>query len=216
MFIDEIGQMSLNLQAKLLRFLQERTFEPVGGLEVRSVDVRLITATNRNLPEEIKAGRFMSDVFYRIEMVALTLPPLRERREDIPFLVNHFIQRYAQQFKKPVEGIDPKALEILMGHPWPGNIRELENCLARAVIFCRGPRIQVSELSKKFESETRQESLEEVKGLISDLSRPGLTIKDMERELIRRTLEKCQGNKTLAAKSLGISRKALYEKIEKF
>lgn len=216
LFIDEIGQMSLNLQAKLLRFLQERTFEPLGGLEVRSVDVRLITATNRNLLEEIQAGRFMSDVFYRIEMIALTLPPLRERREDIPLLANHFIRHYAQKFKKPVESIEPKAVDILIRHPWPGNIRELENCLARTVIFCRGSQILSSDLSEKFESESLPAGMEDNTTPGRDLSRPGMTIKDMEKELIKRTLEKCAGNKTLAAKFLGISRKALYEKMEKF
>ncbi len=216
LFIDEIGQMSLNLQAKLLRFLQERTFEPVGGLDVRSVDVRLITATNRNLPKEILAGRFLSDVFYRIEVIALTLPPLRERRQDIPLLVNHFIQRYAQQYKKTVEGIEPMAMEILMRHPWPGNIRELENCLARAVILCRGPQILSSDLSEKFTPKIRKDGFEGEQIQLTDLSQPGMKIKDMERELIQRTLIKCLGNKTLAAKLLGISRKALYEKIEKF
>ena len=216
LFLDEIGQMSLNLQSKLLRFLQEKTFEPLGGLEVRSVDVRLITATNRNLSEEIRAGRFLNDLFYRIEVISITLPPLRERREDIPLLVNHFIRRYTEQYKNKVEGIDPKAMDVLIQHPWPGNVRELENCLARAVILSKGPLIRSVDLSDKFEKETRKAPLdsEDNQGAVS--FRPGTKIRDMEQELIRRTIVKCQGNKTEASRLLGISRKALYEKIEKY
>jgi DNA-binding NtrC family response regulator len=215
LFLDEIGQMSLNLQAKLLRFLQERTFEPVGGLDVRSVDVRLISATNRNLSEEIRAGRFLSDLFYRIEVISITLPPLRDRREDIPLLVDHFIRRYTQQYKNNVEGIDPRAMDILLQHTWPGNVRELENCLARAVILSKGPLLQPLDLSVKFEAEIRTPSPDPVRSN-GDLTQPGRQIKDLERELIKRTLTKCEGNKTEAAKLLGISRKALYEKMQKF
>jgi DNA-binding NtrC family response regulator len=216
LFLDEIGQMSLNLQAKLLRFLQERTFEPVGGLDVRSVDVRLISATNRNLSEEIRAGRFLSDLFYRIEVISITLPPLRDRREDIPLLVDHFIRRYTHQYKNNLEGVDPKAMDILIQHTWPGNVRELENCLARAVILSKGPLLQPLDLSVKFEPEIRTPPLDPGRNRDMDLTRPGMKIKDLERNLIQRTLRNCEGNKTEAAKLLGISRKALYEKMEKF
>lgn len=216
LFIDEIGQMTLNLQAKLLRFLQERTFEAVGGLKERSVDVRLISATNRNLSGEIRAGRFLSDLFYRIEVISITLPPLRDRREDIPLLVDHFVRRFTQQYKSKVEGLDAGALDILQGHTWPGNVRELENCLARAVILSKGPLVQPQDLSIKPDAEGIKPYPPETANQGPDLPRPGLKMKDMERELIRRTLLSCAGNKSEAAKMLGISRKALYEKLEKF
>jgi DNA-binding NtrC family response regulator len=132
LFLDEIGQTSLKFQSKLLRFLQEGTFEPVGSVESRRADVRVITASNRILQEEIEAGRFLSDLFYRIEVIAITLPPLRERKDDIPLLVNHFIKRYAKQYQKGIDGIDPQAIEALLRHEWPGNVRELENCIARS------------------------------------------------------------------------------------
>ncbi len=149
-------------------------------------------------------------------MISLTLPPLRERREDIPLLVNHFIRRYSEQYKNCIEGIDPQALDILIRHPWPGNVRELENCLARAVILSKGPLIRSVDLSDKFEKETRKAPLDPGEKQETFSYPPGTKIKDMERALIQQTLVKCQGNKTEASRLLGISRKALYEKMEKY
>ncbi|MCJ7686724.1 MAG: sigma-54 dependent transcriptional regulator, partial [Desulfobacteraceae bacterium] len=215
LFLDEIGQTSLKFQSKLLRFLQEGTFEPVGSVESRRADVRVITASNRILQEEIKAGRFLSDLYYRIEVISITLPPLRERRDDIPLLVNHFIKRYAKQYEKAIDGIHPQAIDALLHHEWPGNVRELENCIARAVILCKEHNINTGDLPEKIRILNNEPSSLYEEGLIRSIPEQGLKIKEMERELILKTIEKCEGNKSLTANLLGISRKALYEKIER-
>jgi DNA-binding NtrC family response regulator len=216
LFLDEIGQMSLKLQSKLLRFLQEGTFEPVGSMHTRKVDVRVISASNRDLEEEMKAGRFLSDLFYRIEVISITLPPLREKIDDIPLLANHFIKRYSRQYDKHIDGISPQAVEALMSYYWPGNVRELENCLARAVILCKADRIDMEDLSGKIRLMSNDETRRVDEGFIRELPEQGLKVRDVEQELIQKTLAKCQGNKSLAAELLGISRKALYEKLERY
>ncbi len=216
LFLDEIGQTSLKLQSKLLRFLQEGTFEPVGSVESRRVDVRVITATNRNLQEEIKAGRFLGDLFYRIEVISITLPPLRERMEDIPLLTHHFIKRYAKQYEKDIDDIYPQAIEALLKHHWPGNVRELENCIARAVILSKEHKIGIGNLPEKIRTLADRSQAIHGKDFIREIPEKGLKVKEMERELIQKTLEKCQGNKSLTAEFLGISRKALYEKLERY
>jgi DNA-binding NtrC family response regulator len=216
LFLDEIGQMSLNLQSKLLRFLQEGNFEPVGGVSSRSVDVRVIAATNRDLQEEIKAHRFLSDLFYRIEVISITLPPLRERREDVVLLANHFIKRYAKQYEKQMEDISPRALEALTNYSWPGNVRELENVIARAVILSKDKGIDVLDLPERIKSHEAPAVSETRPPFMAEIPDAGIKLKEMERELIQRTLEKCQGNKSLAADLLGISRKALYEKMSRY
>lgn len=216
LFLDEIGQMSINLQSKLLRFLEEGTFEPVGSVVTKNVDVRVITATNRNLEEEIQAGRFLSDLFYRIEVISITLPPLREREDDLALLVNHFVRRYAKQYEKSIDGIHPQAMELLMKYSWPGNVRELENCMARAVILSKGKQIEISDLPERVGA---RPSLPEAKRNVMmtfTIPEEGLTLKEMEKELIQRTLKNCGRNKSFAAELLGISRKALYEKIARF
>ena len=216
LFLDEIGHMSLSLQSKLLRFLQEMTFEPVGGTESRQVNVRLIAATNLDLQEEIEAGRFMNDLFYRIEVVSIHVPPLRERRDDIPLLIDYYIKRYSRQYEKEVNGIQADAVRALMDYPWPGNVRELNNCLARAIILSKGPLLSLEDFSQKLPPNSETCSAISHKGLIYDLPEQGVRLRDMETDLIQRTIEKCQGNKSLAAKCLGISRKALYEKLERY
>ena len=214
LFLDEIGHMSLALQAKLLRFLQEMTFEPVGGTVSRRVDVRLITATNLSLQQEIQAGRFLPDLFYRIEVITLNVPSLRERKEDLPLLVDHFVRQYARQYNKDVEGVTVEAMEVLTEYDWPGNIREMQNCLARAVILSKGRRLDLKDLSDPVLAAAGLEPGEETGGdIIGRLPSQGCTLQEMESELIRKTLEKCRGNKSLAAKLLGISRKALYQKM---
>jgi len=215
LFLDEIGQTSFKFQSKLLRFLQEGSFEPVGSVESRRADVRVITASNRILQEEIKAGRFLSDLYYRIEVISITLPPLRERRDDIPLLVNHFIKRYAKQYEKAIDGIHPQAIDALLHHEWPGNVRELENCIARAVILCKEHNISIDDLPEKIRILNNKPSSLHEEGLIRSIPEQGLKIKEMERGLILKTIEKCEGNKSLTANLLGISRKALYEKIER-
>jgi len=216
LFLDEIGQMSLNLQSKLLRFLQEGNFEPVGSVSSRSVDVRVIAATNHDLQEEIKAHRFLSDLFYRIEVISITLPPLRERREDVLLLANHFIKRYSKQYEKQMEDITPRALEALTNYSWPGNVRELENVIARAVILSKDKGIDVLDLPERIKSHEAPAVSETTAPFMAEIPDAGIKLKEMERELIQRTLEKCQGNKSLAADLLGISRKALYEKISRY
>ena len=157
----------------------------------------------------------MSDLYYRIEVISITLPPLRERKDDIPLLVNHFIKRYAKQYEKAIAGIHSQAIEALLQHEWPGNVRELENCIARAVILCKEHNISTGDLPEKIRILNNEPSSILEEGLIRSIPEQGLKIKEMERELILKTLEKCEGNKSLTANFLGISRKALYEKIER-
>lgn len=215
LFLDEIGHMSLNLQAKLLRFLQEGRFEPVGSVSSRSVDVRVIAATNHDLQEEIRAHRFLSDLFYRIEVISITLPPLRERREDVLLLAAHFIKRYAKQYEKQIEGLSARAAEVLTNYSWPGNVRELENVIARAVILSKEKGIDILDLPERIRTRENPLDSSTKAPFVREIPEQGIKLKEMEKELIQRTLEKCQGNKSLAADLLGISRKALYEKINR-
>ncbi len=150
LFLDEIGEIPVEMQVKLLRVLQESEFERVGGIKTIKVDVRLITATNRDLAAEIASGGFRDDLFYRLNVVPIHLPPLRERREDIPLLVNHFIARFNERLKKQVAGIEPEAIERLVSHHWPGNIRELENVIERTILFSEGSLIRTSDLPGEF------------------------------------------------------------------
>lgn len=216
LFLDEIGQMSLRLQSKLLRFLQEMTFEPVGSSEPRRVNVRIIAATNLDLPQEIKNGRFLRDLLYRIDVINIKLPPLRERREDIYLLVNHYIRRYAAQYKKHIQGIEPDAMKALADYHWPGNIRELKNFIARGVILSKHKKLRFDDLPEICSNSGH--CLSAVRDCKSQISIPeeGLKLQDMEKELIRRTLEDCCYNKSQAAQRLGISRKTLYEKIARY
>jgi transcriptional regulator with PAS, ATPase and Fis domain len=216
LFLDEIGHMSLGLQTKLLRFLQEMAFEPVGGSSSRSVDVRIIAATNLDLQAEIRAGRFLNDLLYRIEVVPLRLPALRERKDDIYLLVDHFMRQFARQYKKPITQIDPQALQVISDYHWPGNVRELKNCIARSVILSKSSSITVEDLPQKITDTSRLSAVQPDDALFQNLPEQGVTLRHMERALIRATLVKNKGNKSLTAKSLGISRKTLYEKIERY
>ncbi len=212
LFLDEIGKMSLSLQAKLLRFLQDGSFEPVGATRSRRVDVRLVAATNLDLARLIDQGLFLSDLLYRIEVITIQVPPLRERVVDIPLLVEHFVDHFSSQYEKPLAGVTPEAMQALMDYPWPGNVRELENCLARAVILCKGSRLGPSDLPEHVAHPGRPAGPGR---LFDNLPEQGLTLAEVEGQLIARTLEQCRGNKTLAARRLGISRKGLYEKIQR-
>lgn len=213
LFLDEIGQMSLRLQSKLLRFLQEMTFEPVGGAATKKVDVRIIAATNLDLQEEFEKGRFLRDLLYRIEVIKIQLPPLRQRKEDIALLVQHFIERYAQKHQKPVKGIEPEAAGALVGYSWPGNVRELKNYIERAVILSKKPMLGLDDLPAICIEGGRKAEDADRCFPVSSLSGDGVTLQEMEKELILSTLKKCEGNKSRAALKLGISRKALYEKM---
>ena len=224
LFLDEIGEVPVEMQVKLLRALQESEFERVGGIKTLQVDVRLIAATNRDLKQLIAEGKFREDLYYRLAVVPIALPPLRDRREDIPLLVEHFIEKYDQRLGKKVEGIEGDALELLLGYAWPGNIRELENLMERSVLFADGPLIQASALPDSLRERGPQPPVPiAAVGPLGSIAAPsGASMKeivrqaqaDLERELIGRALEETGGNVTRAAKRLQISRKSLQVKMK--
>jgi len=224
LFLDEIGEIPVEIQVKLLRALQESEFERVGGIKTLKVDVRLIAATNRDLKALIADGRFREDLFYRLAVVPIALPPLRERREDIPHLVQHFIEKYDRRLGKKVEGIEEEALQLLLGYAWPGNIRELENLMERSVLFADGPRIEASALPDSLREKGAAAPVPiAAVGPLGAIAAPsGASMKEivrhaqaeLERELITRALEETGGNVTRAAKRLQISRKSLQVKMK--
>jgi DNA-binding NtrC family response regulator len=216
LFLDEIGHMSLKLQAKLLRFLQEMSFEPVGGSVTKRVDVRVIAATNLDLQQRIREGQFLSDLLYRLEVMPMRLPPLRDRNGDICLIADFFVRRMARQYDKQIDGITPDALKILSAYSWPGNIRQLKNVIARSVILSRDTHLGVDDLPQDIVGDVTCAKQPGRVCLISNLPPDGVTLKDMEVDLIRRTIAQCEGNKSLAARQLGISRKTLYEKIQRY
>ncbi len=227
LFLDEIGEIPVEMQVKLLRAIQESEFERVGGVKTLKVDVRLITATNRDLEQEIQAGNFRDDLFYRLNVVPLQIPPLRERRSDIPLLVNHIIAKFNQRLKKDVKSISPDALSKLQQHHWPGNIRELENVLERTILFCAKAELDPDDLPEEFTQADAKvfapeppgseagEQLE-IKGdtSLKDIVRAETS--RVERELIAKALDETTGNVTQAAKLLKISRKSLQMKMKDF
>jgi nitrogen regulation protein NR(I) len=225
LFLDEIGEVPVEMQVKLLRALQESEFERVGGIKTLRVDVRLVAATNRDLKQAIAEGRFREDLYYRLAVVPIALPPLRERREDIPLLVKHFIDKYNQRLGKRVEGIEEEALALLMGYSWPGNIRELENLMERSVLFADAPFIQASALPDALR-ERGPHAAPAPLGAVAPLAPlpmpEGASMKEivrqaqaeLEKELIARALEETGGNVTRAAKRLQISRKSLQVKMK--
>jgi Nif-specific regulatory protein len=212
LFLDEIGEMSLNLQAKLLRVLQEGDIRPVGATQARAVDVRIICATNRSLEKEVERGSFRQDLFYRLRVFPLRLPPLRERREDVPLLVEHFLRKYTAEMNKAVSGVTPEALDQLSAYAWPGNIRELENEVQRLVIQCDPEGFITPELLAP--------SVRKVEGLLGRVAPKKGTLKDMmeevERWLLVEALRDHQGNKTKTAETLGITREGLHKKLSKY
>ncbi|MBI2988971.1 MAG: sigma-54-dependent Fis family transcriptional regulator [Deltaproteobacteria bacterium] len=198
-FFDEIGETSPSFQANLLRVIQEGEFKRLGGERILKTDVRVLCSTNRDIKKAIAAGTFREDLFYRLGVVQIRLPPLRERKEDIPLLVDHFLVKCFSQSKKRIGGITPDALDLLWRYPWPGNIRELENAVERATLMASGDELTAEDFAFLFAPEG---GLPQRKG----------TLEDVEKELIQRTLVECNWNKTLTAKRMGISRRALYEK----
>src|SRR5262245_371203 len=202
-FLDEIGDLTPATQLMLLRFLQERRFERVGGEETLHVDVRVIAATNKNLQEGMERGSFRNDLFYRLNVIPLQIPPLRERAEDIPILGSEFLERFTQKVGKPVRGFSDEALETLGRYSWPGNVRELENVIERTVVLAKGARIEVSALPP---------NLRESTGPAGDAR---LSLLEHERLYILRTLAECNWNKKMAASMLGINRSSLYSKLRK-
>jgi DNA-binding NtrC family response regulator len=202
--LDEIGEIGVHLQAKILRVLQEKEFERVGSHHTRTADVRVIATTNKNLAQEIAGGRFREDLYYRLSVFPIVLPPLRERPEDIPELVEHFIRKYRPLCDSRIAGIEDDALGMLVGHSWPGNVRELENCIERAMIVGRGPNITRRELVPPAPV---------VRGDVTTLD-AGTSVREMEKMLVLKTLESVGWNRTAAAKKLGISTRTLRNKIK--
>ncbi len=209
LFLDEIGDMSLPTQAKILRVLQEGEFERLGGSETIRVDVRLLVATHKNLLEMIEKEMFRQDLYFRLSVVPVNLPALRERTIDIPELVNHFLKRFAEKNRKDIKGLHPESLNLLMQYTWPGNIRELENTIERAVILCLGEYIVPQELPQHLLSE-------DVRAMKRSDDNEGFTLRDMEREVIKSTLEKTGNNRSQAAKKLGVARQTLLNKIKEY
>jgi DNA-binding NtrC family response regulator len=204
LFFDEISNISLEVQAKLLRAVEERKVSKVGSHRVITVDVRLLAATNKDLTQAIKEGSFRGDLFYRLNVVSLHLPPLRERKEDIPLLARHFLQKYTHRLRKPIAGISPEALEFLVQHDWPGNVRELENTMERLVVLSTGPRLESEDLAYAglFQGPAPEAA--------------SLALRDLEREHIRRLLKRFPANKSEVARILGIDRKTLREKLRRY
>jgi DNA-binding NtrC family response regulator len=229
LFIDEIGELSLPLQSKLLRVLQFREFTQVGGSQAKRVDVRFITATNRDLRQAVAGGTFRSDLYYRIGVIHIVIPPLRERREDISLLVDHFLKRFALQYDRPVRRLTQRALDLLLHHDWPGNVRQLENCVEQATIFGQGEALDVQDF----------------RGVLADLPAPGpvppaprpgtppaapsdlpnpaaihgffgKSLRELEEWYILETLKRFSGNRTRTARFIGLSLRSLQYKLKAY
>ncbi len=207
LFLDEVGELSLPTQAKILRVLQTREFEPLGSSRTRKVDVRIIAATNRDLEAEARSGRFREDLYYRLNVFPVILPPLRERREDLPLLATHFLKRHSQKHRKEIKALAPEVIDAFQGYTWPGNIRELENVLERGVILCQTETLTLKELPAAMQMfASRPRAGEEA----------AATWPDLEKELIRRTLQKVAGDRVQARDILGISQEELDLKIRTY
>ncbi len=207
-FFDEISNISPNIQAKLLRVIQEREITRIGSNRPIKVDVRILAATNENLADLVKKGKFREDLFYRLNVVPLHLPPLRERKEDIPLLAQHFLQKYNRRAKKNIKGITSRALKSLMEYDWPGNVRELENTIERAVVLARGDMIDLEDLIPH--------GISAQPSYFSPWMPPFRPLAEIEKEYIKAVLKEHKGNKSTAAKILGIDRKTLWAKIKKY
>lgn len=213
LFLDEIGEITKDTQVKLLRVLQDGNFERVGGTKTIKSDVRLVCATNKNLIQEVKAGHFREDLYYRINVIYLKMPPLRERREDIPSLVHYFIEHFSNVNRKKITGIEPAALKALVEYDWPGNVREVKNIIERMIVLSVGQQLNLSsvpeDLQQNANYSSKIDSNSEIRSNVSNLS-------EMEKEMIMKVLKEASGNKSVAAKKLGISRRTLYRKLEEY
>jgi two-component system response regulator AtoC len=212
LFLDEIGELSLPLQVKLLRVLQENVVRPLGGTKDQNIDVRVITATVRDLAKEVAEGRFREDLFYRLNVLQIVVPPLRDRVEDVSLLIDHFIDRNNARLGTRIAGIDPRARKLLLSYPWPGNVRELENLIERAVVLAEGEVLGLTDIPERVQKP--EDAVAQV------LASGELSIKKasrvIEESLIRRALEKTRGNRTAAARLLEISHRALLYKIKDY
>ncbi|RMF64549.1 MAG: sigma-54-dependent Fis family transcriptional regulator [Calditrichaeota bacterium] len=203
-FLDEVGDLSPQLQTKLLRVLQEGEIKRVGENEIRKVDVRIISATNRDLYAMVKEGTFREDLYYRLNTISIRMPPLRQRKSDIPLLAHHFLDKFAVKKKAGIKGIDKDAQEALMNYSWPGNVRELENTIERAVVMARGEFITVDDLR-----------LPSTAGGVEKVE-AGMSLKEVEKRLVARTLQEQEGNVSETARILGVSRRWLHYKIKEW
>jgi two-component system response regulator HydG len=209
LFLDEISEMSLAMQVKLLRVLQEREITRVGGEEVIKVDVRIIAATNKHLLQEIEAGRFREDLYYRLNVVTLNVPPLRERREDIPLLAQHFLEVFSEQNRKQIKGFTPQAMDRLLKYDWPGNVRELMNGVERAVVLSRSEYLDEEDLPMILRDASFSGEI-----LTKDATLGDMPLDEVEKATVLKTLESAGGNKSEAARRLGITRRTLHKKLK--
>jgi DNA-binding NtrC family response regulator len=207
LFLDEIGEIDATIQVKLLRFLGERTFERVGSNKTLTADLRLVAATNKNLEELVKAGKFREDLFFRLRVVEIELPPLRERTGDIPLLAQSFLREFAKENGKSVNDFTADALEALINFSWPGNVRELRTAIEHAVVLCRGERIALRDLPPSVRGGGRDTQL---------LQGKDLTVKDAEKQLVIRALKETNGNRTRAAQKIGMSRRTFHRKLHEY
>ncbi len=211
LLLDEVGELSLPLQAKLLRVIQTREFRKVGGKHPIKVDVRIIAATNKDLGGMVQAGSFREDLYYRLEVIPLSLPPLRERKEDIPLLVDHFIEKFNRNNRKQIRGLSSRTMGVLLRYHWPGNVRELENCIERAAVMSDGDILDLEDLSQVLKLKAGAPA----PATMSTGSEPWpRSLKEAEQDLILRTLQGVQGNRTRAAELLGISLRGLHYKLK--
>lgn len=211
LFLDEVSEMPLSMQAKLLRVLQERELVRVGGEEVLRVDVRVIAATNRDLSEQVRNGHFREDLYYRLNVVGLTVPPLRQRTQDIPLLSQHFLNLFSEKNHKELKGLTPQAMDRLVKYAWPGNVRELMNAIERAVVLAQSEYVDASDLWLEQEAADHSETPDAASAAPADLP-----LEEVERTAILKTLESTGGNKSETARRLGITRRTLHQKLKKY
>jgi DNA-binding NtrC family response regulator len=202
LFLDEIANISMSQQARLLRVLETGEFEPVGSSRTRKANVRILSATNADLPAEVGSGRFRQDLLFRLNTIEIRIPPLRERREDIAVLATHFLRQHSQRYRKNLQGFEPPALQVLLRHAWPGNVRELDHAVERGVLMAQGPTLVSSDLAL---------STRESNAPIEEMS-----LEDVESLLIKKALARFGGNVSQAAKALGLSRSALYRRLQRY
>jgi transcriptional regulator with PAS, ATPase and Fis domain len=211
LFLDEVGDLSVAMQAKLLRALQEKEIMRVGGTKALKVDVRVIAATNRDLEAMVKDGRFREDLYYRLNIIPITIPPLRNRRDDIPTLVDFFVAKHSVGSHRPIRGLTPSARNLIMNYAWPGNVRQLESAIERAILLCEGGEITVEDLPIEIRNDGAPSSAFNFK-----LPPEGISFEDLERSLIMQAMEQTSWNITRAAKLLGLSFRTLQYRLEKF
>jgi two-component system response regulator AtoC/two-component system nitrogen regulation response regulator NtrX len=213
-FLDEIGDMSISTQSKLLRVLQEQKFERLGGAETLAVDVRIISATHRDLEEEIEEGRFREDLYYRIKVVNIKIPPLRHRREDIPLLVNRFIQYFSEKHQKRIASISSEAMKILISYNWPGNVRQLKNIIESAVVLANKEILDITDLPEEIKHpENTAVTVKNIDYTLSFRDAKKILIENFERDFIKKKLEEFSGNISRTAEALDMHRQNLQQKI---